>query len=51
MPQSTDFADFLWSIRAGDEDAARELVRRFEPLVRREVRLRIADRRPAWPMT
>jgi RNA polymerase sigma-70 factor (ECF subfamily) len=45
MADSPDFAKFLWRIRAGDEDAARELVRRFEPLIRREVRLRIGDGR------
>jgi RNA polymerase sigma-70 factor (ECF subfamily) len=31
--------------RAGDEQAAAELVRRYEPLIRREVRLRLEDRR------
>jgi RNA polymerase sigma-70 factor (ECF subfamily) len=45
MTQSPDFAEFLWRIRGGDEDAARELVQRFEPLIRREVRLRIGDGR------
>jgi RNA polymerase sigma-70 factor (ECF subfamily) len=45
MAQNPDFADFLWRIRGGDKDAARELVRRYEPLIRREVRLRIGDGR------
>ncbi len=45
MSESPDFLDFLQRIRAGDEDAARELVRRYEPLVRREVRMRMHDRR------
>lgn len=45
MSESPHFQDFLRRIRAGDEDAARELVRRFEPLVRREVRMRMHDRR------
>jgi RNA polymerase sigma factor (sigma-70 family) len=45
MAHSPSFADFLWRIRAGDEEAARELVRRFEPLIRREVRLRMGDGR------
>ncbi len=45
MADSLDFVDFLRRIRAGDERAAIELVRRFEPLIRREVRLRIGDRR------
>ena len=43
--QNTDFVDFLRRIRAGDEEAARELVRRFEPLIRREVRMRLGDER------
>jgi RNA polymerase sigma-70 factor (ECF subfamily) len=34
-------------VRAGDERAAAELVSRYEPLVRREVRLRLEDRRLA----
>lgn len=45
MSESPDYLDFLKRIRAGDEDAARELVRRYEPLVRREVRMRMHDRR------
>lgn len=45
MPESPDFADFLRRIRAGDDLAAMELVRRFEPLIRREVRTRIRDHR------
>ena len=45
MPITTDFADFLHRIRAGDDDAAKELVAQFEPLIRREVRLRIGDDR------
>ncbi len=39
------FTDFIQRIRAGDDRAAEELVRRYEPLVRREVRLRIEDDR------
>ena len=36
------FADFVRRIRAGDDQAAEELVNRFESLIRREVRLRIS---------
>ncbi len=39
------FAELLRRVRAGDPDAAAELVRRYEPLIRREVRLRLEDRR------
>src|SRR5262245_43654798 len=38
-----DLADFVRRIRAGDEQAAADLVRQYEPLVRREVRLRLTD--------
>lgn len=39
------FGDLISRVRAGDQDAAAELVRRFEPLVRREVRLHLEDYR------
>ncbi len=45
MTDTPDFADFLRRIRAGDDSAALELVNRFEPLIRREVRVRIGDDR------
>lgn len=47
MSEPTAFAEFVRRIRAGDERAAEDLVRRFEPLIRREVRLRLEDRRLA----
>jgi RNA polymerase sigma-70 factor (ECF subfamily) len=43
MPTDNTFAEFLRRIRAGDDEAAAELVRRFEPVIRREVRLRLSD--------
>jgi len=39
------FSDFIRRVRAGDGQAAAEMVRRYEPLIRREVRLRTEDRR------
>jgi RNA polymerase sigma factor (sigma-70 family) len=45
MSEETCFADFLERIRAGDEQAAVELVRQYEPVIRREVRLRLHDPR------
>jgi RNA polymerase sigma-70 factor (ECF subfamily) len=45
MPDPSPFAEFLRRIRAGDGRAAEELVRKYEPLIRREVRLRLEDRR------
>jgi RNA polymerase sigma-70 factor (ECF subfamily) len=45
MTEPGAFADFMRRVRAGDEQAAAELVRRYEPLIRREVRLHLEDRR------
>lgn len=45
MSDAASFTDFIQRIRAGDDLAAEELVRRYEPLIRREVRLRIEDER------
>jgi RNA polymerase sigma factor (sigma-70 family) len=45
MAATDDFSEFIARIRAGDGDAAAELVRRFAPLVRREVRFRMEDHR------
>jgi RNA polymerase sigma factor (sigma-70 family) len=45
MADDPDFAEFVRRIRAGDDAAALELVRQFEPLIRREVRMRIGDDR------
>src|SRR5579885_1523725 len=47
MSEDAAFADFIRRIRAGDDQAARELVQRYEPVVRREVRLRLRDQRLA----
>lgn len=41
----TNFPDFIRRVRAGDEQAARELVERYEPVIRREVRMRLRDPR------
>lgn len=45
MIDSTTFAEYLSRIRGGDEEAAAELVRRYEPFIRREVRFRLRDQR------
>jgi RNA polymerase sigma-70 factor (ECF subfamily) len=45
MADEQTFTDFVRRIRAGDERAAAELVRQYEPLIRREIRLRMEDRR------
>jgi RNA polymerase sigma-70 factor (ECF subfamily) len=41
----TSFFGFMKRVRAGDEQAATELVRQYEPEIRREVRLRLRDSR------
>jgi RNA polymerase sigma-70 factor (ECF subfamily) len=43
MPEQDTFAEFIRRIRAGDEQAAVEMVRRYEPLIRREIRLQLED--------
>ena len=45
MTEDEVFADFIRRIRAGDAQAAAELLRQYEPVVRLEVRLRLSDRR------
>jgi len=45
MLDQVAFDAFIGRIRAGEEQAAAELVRIYEPLIRREVRLHIRDRR------
>jgi RNA polymerase sigma factor (sigma-70 family) len=47
MSDGDSFAEFIRRIRAGDNQAARELVERYEPVIRREVRLRLQDDRLA----
>jgi RNA polymerase sigma factor (sigma-70 family) len=45
MFEGTTFADFIRRIRSGDDQAAQELVERYEPVIRREVRMRLRDPR------
>lgn len=45
MSDTFNFQDLLQRVRLGDNQAATLLVRRYEPLIRREVRLRLEDRR------
>lgn len=41
----SDFAELLRRVRGGDADAAAELVRRYEPMIRLEVRMGLRDTR------
>jgi RNA polymerase sigma-70 factor (ECF subfamily) len=43
LPADPEFADFLARIRAGDDRAAEELVRKYESAVRTNIRIRLTD--------
>ena len=45
MSEGVTIASMMERVRRGDQEAAAELVRRYEPLIRREVRFRLQDRR------
>jgi RNA polymerase sigma factor (sigma-70 family) len=45
MPDDTAFIVLIKRVRSGDQEAATELVRRFEPAIRRAVRVRLVDDR------
>ena len=45
MSEPTSFDELIRRVRAGDQDAAAELVKRYEPSIRRAVRFRLADTR------
>jgi RNA polymerase sigma factor (sigma-70 family) len=45
MSEDDSFRDLIGRVRAGDEGAAAELVRRYEPTIRRIVRVRLRDPR------
>jgi RNA polymerase sigma-70 factor (ECF subfamily) len=45
MAGDSSFLDLIRRVRAGDPDAAEVLVRRYEPAVRRAVRLQLRDER------
>src|SRR5438128_11905211 len=45
MVQEPSFADLIQKVRAGDHEAAAILVRRYEPSIRRAVRIRLVDAR------
>jgi RNA polymerase sigma-70 factor (ECF subfamily) len=45
MAEPTSFEELMRRVRAGDQQAAEELVRRYEPTIRRVVRVRLVDPR------
>jgi RNA polymerase sigma-70 factor (ECF subfamily) len=47
MSDASSFSDLVLRVRSGDADAATELVRRYEPAIRRVVRVRLGGRMAA----
>jgi RNA polymerase sigma factor (sigma-70 family) len=45
MPEADDFQDLIRRVRAGEQDAAAEFVRLYEPAIRRAARIRMLDPR------
>jgi RNA polymerase sigma-70 factor (ECF subfamily) len=45
MTEANSFADLVRRVRAGEEAAAAELVRRYEPAIRRAVKMQLRDHR------
>ena len=45
MPEAPTFEELIRRVRAWDQEAAAELVRRYEPAIRRAVRVRLASAR------
>jgi RNA polymerase sigma-70 factor (ECF subfamily) len=45
MSDDTSFAELIRRVRAGDQEAAADLVRQYEPTIRRVIRFRLADGR------
>jgi RNA polymerase sigma-70 factor (ECF subfamily) len=43
MTEAKLFQDLIRRVRAGDQDAAAELVRQYEPEIRRAIRIRLTD--------
>jgi RNA polymerase sigma-70 factor (ECF subfamily) len=43
MAEEVSFTDLIQRVRAGDEEAAAELVKRYEPAIRIAVRVRLTD--------
>ena len=43
MLDARTFDELIRRVRAGDQDAATELVKRYVPAIRRAVRFRLAD--------
>lgn len=45
MTDEVDFSEFIARIRRGDQRAAADLVARYEPVIRREIRMQLDDQK------
>ncbi len=45
MPENAKFTELIQRVRAGEEQAVQELVRDYEPFIRRSIRIRLRDPR------
>jgi RNA polymerase sigma-70 factor (ECF subfamily) len=45
MSEERSFSELIQAVRSGDQEAAAELVRRYEPAIRRVVRFKLSDPR------
>ncbi len=45
MSDDAHFTNLIQRVRAGEEDAVRELVRDYEPFIRRSIQIRLRDPR------
>src|SRR5215470_7179517 len=45
MSEERSFTELIQAVRSGDQEAAAELVRRYEPAIRRVIRFKLADPR------
>jgi RNA polymerase sigma-70 factor (ECF subfamily) len=50
MNPESPFTELIERVRSGDEQAASELVKQFEPVVRRELRFRLRDNRARFEL-
>ena len=50
MNPESSFTELIERVRSGDEQAASELVKQFEPVVRRELRFRLRDNRARFEL-
>ena len=50
MNQGVSFSELIERVNGGDEEAAAQLVKEFEPVIRRELRFRLRDSRARFEL-